>query len=1213
MKHSTKTTRSMPDSGLKIQLAVIALSLVTSTALADMATAPLFLTTNVKPNIMLMLDNSFSMAEEETITSPGTNYDPSITYPANANCSSTPMSDTDSINNNSTCSSAGGTWSNSTCKITITNTPNNSANCTAAGGTWSNSTCKKTITTKPHIYSTSISTGFYGNGTGTKCFSSAKNYTTNLSLPASVTTPTQKANYLNWYYSNEIAKQGTTLSRLTIVKNAATTMVDMLNDDVRLGLSRFNSDDGGYLLETVDTLDALKKAGIKTKISEITANASTPLAETMADIGRYYAAGSSNITLRAGNTNELTVPTVNALPSSLANVSSSTPNPIQYSCQKSFAVVLTDGLPSADQEIVNNYFLRDYDGDCSGANSSKCGKCKKDDGSDCSLTDNNKWYTNGGSTKSGDPDDRHYDMKRLYNYPFQCNNKTTATCVAGGSNANNSSDYFDDVTQALFEMDLRTDLRNDNESAKAKNNLTTYVIGFADPAINPATPGVNPLPKNAAIRGGGKFYYAGNEADLTAGLISAMQFISETNGSSSSVATNSTQFQTDTLIYQAIFDSSDWTGDLLAYKLTTEDTNGNGKLDTGEDTNNNGKIDAGEIGATLWKASEQVPAADDRNIYSYDGTKGIAFKWGELNASQKAILGTEPVLDYLRGGQDKEKSHTGGIYRNRSSLLGDIVNSDPLFVGHDNFGYATLPEGSDPTTKYEDFIAESRREMIYVAANDGMLHGFDASIGAEGGKEIFAYIPNAAITSALASLTDPNYNHKYINDGSPQAGDLYFNNAWHTVLIGGLGAGGKALYALDITDPDAFYENNVLWEFTDADLGYTLPQVNIVRTANIANPWVAIVANGYNSSSGKAALYIINIQTGTIVKKIEAETAGNNGLSSPITVDVDNDKIADYVYAGDLKGNMWKFDISSSDSSNWGVAYNGAPLFIATDTASPAATQAITSKPAVSKATATGQTTGTMVYFGTGKYFETNDNDVPNNPQIQSFYAIWDICDKTSAVGCNGAVTGRTALQQQSIFYEGSSGITDGGDVRLTTNCEVAYGTTVPTTTTSPCTTNINRRGWYLDLLSPSAGPQGERIVSTPLIRHGVIIFPTLIPITTPCTPGGASWLMELDQFFGSRLSGGTPIDLNNDGNVDDKDLIHIGDKTYAASGFKSTVGIIDTPAIINCEDGIDCKYASGSSGNMIMKKEKAPGNPPNPPNPPAAITGHRTSWRQLH
>jgi type IV pilus assembly protein PilY1 len=209
-------------------------------------------------------------------------------------------------------------------------------------------------------------------------------------------------------------------------------------------------------------------------------------------------------------------------------------------------------------------------------------------------------------------------------------------------------------------------------------------------------------------------------------------------------------------------------------------------------------------------------------------------------------------------------------------------------------------------------------------------------------------------------------------------------------------------------------------------------------------------------------------------------------------------------------------------------------------------------------------------------------------------------------------------LQEQAIEFEGSTGtitLSDGsttsGDIRVTSQCEVSYDGTVPGTTAAPCTANPNRRGWFLDLVPPSGVAQGERAVSTPVLRYDRVIFTTLIPITTTCSPGGTSWLMELDQHTGSRL-GGTPFDLNGDGRVNDADLVSIDGTAVAASGLKSNVGIIKTPAIISCEKGLDCKYASGSSSGLMTVKESAPTDDSGGGGGGGVLSGKRISWRQL-
>ncbi|MGZ4960108.1 MAG: hypothetical protein ACXV7J_12700 [Methylomonas sp.] len=552
----------------RLEATLALFTLFSATVYADVAQLPLFLTSSVKPNVMLMLDNSMSMGDALTISSSGTNYDSTKTYPTGANC------DINSLPNSST-----GTQTSTSTK----------AACQAANGSWNSKKSQCTTTTSsPVTYGTSIPTSFFGyksgNNIGTKCFASNISYTTSLTLPAYVSTATQRSNYLNWYYGNEIAKIGTTSTRLQVAKNAANFLVDSLTSDTRLGFTTFNNDNGGMLWEAIDDLVATKKSDIKNRVNATSANANTPLAETMADIGNYFATGSSNVVLRAGTSKASTVSKTNALPSALVNSTgwsgrtaiSGEPtfssSPIQQSCQRNFAVLITDGLPSSDRDISTNSYLNDYDGDCSGTHSNEC---------------------------------TTYDMKKAYPYPG--GNGATPNLSVNNAGSN-SSDYLDDVTQALYEMDLRPDLRNSYESKKAKNNLTTFVVGFADDAINPNLPGVNPLPRDAALQGGGKFYFAGSEAELSASLASAFSFIAEQSSASSSVATNSTQFQTDTLIYQAVFDSTDWSGNLKAFRILTEDLNGNKILDPGEDTNGNGKLDAGAIGPKIWDADALIPS-----------------------------------------------------------------------------------------------------------------------------------------------------------------------------------------------------------------------------------------------------------------------------------------------------------------------------------------------------------------------------------------------------------------------------------------------------------------------------------------------------------------------------------------------------------------------------------------------------------------------------
>lgn len=679
---------------------------------------------------------------------------------------------------------------------------------------------------------------------------------------------------------------------------------------------------------------------------------------------------------------------------------------------------------------------------------------------------------------------------------------------------------------------------------------------------------------HATLNGRGAMLNAKTPAAISAAFKSVLDNIEGRLSSAAAVALNTGSISADTRIYQARFNSATWAGELLAFPINSD----------------------GSIGAELWNAGDLIPLEASRNIITYDGSNGTPFQWGNLSATQKAALNTDITgttdtlgadrLAYLRGADSSEISN-GGPFRNRSaSVLGDIVNSAPIYVASPAFRYSDSLE-SAPYSSFQSTNA-TRTPMVYTGANDGMLHGFDATTGVEK----LAYVPNM-IYDNLSRLTSPQYSHTYYVDGTPTIGDAFFSGGWKTVLVGGLNAGGQGIYALDITNPDSFGGSNVLWEFTDSDLGYTFSRPNIVRMAN--GVWAAVFGNGYNnteadgnaSSTGDAVLFIVNLQTGAIIKKISTKTGTSDdplGLSRPnafatvTPIDSNGDAIVDAIYAGDLFGNVWKFDVSNSNPASWQSAFGAAtptPLFTACASATvpcPAADiQPITSRMDVGRGP---QGSGIMVYFGTGKYVGSDDI---SDSSTQTFYGILDR---------NTPITDRSSLLQQKIIFEGSiatqGGTTPPFDVRATTDNSM--------TTES---------GWYLDLIPPSTVAEGERVVSDPILNAGRIIFTTLIPDTAACSFGGQGWLMELDALSGSRLAY-TPFDLTDDGKFTNDDLIELPDGTIVAVSGKKDDQILSTPGILN--DGKrEFKYISGSAGNVNVTVESTSGPRPG-----------RQSWQQL-
>lgn len=701
----------------------------------------------------------------------------------------------------------------------------------------------------------------------------------------------------------------------------------------------------------------------------------------------------------------------------------------------------------------------------------------------------------------------------------------------------------------------------------------------------PATPVSSPRPDN--------YYLAGEADQMVDSLTQAFARIStELRSSASSVAANSTRLGSDTAVFQAAFDSTNWSGELQAFRV-----------------NEDGTIND----VASWTATSELDAISDANlsnrkIFSItppadgDGgslisTSGIDFTWLDLAASQKdalkKIAGSELLvsdtvgqqrLSYLRGSRLLEQP--SGLLRKRDSRLGDIVNSDPQFVHQQDFGYLLLDRsavfsGDNIGAAYKVFRQSAeyldRPPMVVVAANDGMLHGFDATIGGSGGTELFAYVPHAAIEN-LYELTLPDYAHRFYVDGSPRLADVWFGSHWGTIAVGVTGAGGRSVFALDITDPDSMSNADVLWEFSHPSMGYTTGQPAIAPLPN--GEFGVIVTSGYETGQADGMIWILNPTDGSIIKSITVKNSGD--LGAPLVVDLNGDRVADRIYVGDTDGNLWRFDLVSANTLAWkapsGLSLGIAPkpLYIARD--ANGLRQAITA-PLASAFNEDGLHT---LFFGTGSFYRVDDNVVPADPNMETFYGVIDRGEQ---------ITGRDGFLEQSILVE-----TTVEDLRV----RGISADEMPT----------GADGWYIDLAWQSSfggpGKAGERVVSRAVVRGDRVIFATVIPNPDPCAFGGESWVMELNTFHGGRLDYAV-FDLNGDGLFDDDDWITVTDENdndvrIPPSGIAPDINIVKTPAIIaGVGDNQDeVKVMSGSSGEMIRISERG------------AVGVGRQSWRQL-
>jgi type IV pilus assembly protein PilY1 len=652
------------------------------------------------------------------------------------------------------------------------------------------------------------------------------------------------------------------------------------------------------------------------------------------------------------------------------------------------------------------------------------------------------------------------------------------------------------------------------------------------------------------------YFFVSNAGELGDQLTKAFEEILAVVGSASSVAVNSTKLDSSTVTYQATFNSENWEGDLRAFEFLND---GSGNL----------------ASTPIWSAEDELPAANNRNIYTTVDTPSndnlsVEFEWSQLTTDEKTTLSdvgvTEDVVNYIRGDQQNEQQN-GGTLRNRGSLIGDIIDSSPEFVGQQNFGYGALADG-DPDTddegdQYRDYLDEksTRDRVVFVGANDGMLHAFNAGNYDSGsgefdqgtGEEVFGYVPEA-VHANLPALTDPGYEHRYYVNGSLTAADAYIdaNNSgttrWHTVLAGAFAHGHKGIFALDVAESgttglkvdSASADETPMWEFTPEN----------VADNDVAAEIGNVLGNGYNSDNGNATLFVVDLETGEPITDGVIKTGTGGGLATPFIVDENGDRSADYAYAGDLDGNMWRFNLDPT-SNDFGIAYTSqgdpAPLFRAEGPdGNP---QPITSQPVVG-VPPQGRN-GVMVYFGTGKYFAVGDSSLPDNPQIQSVYGVHDDGGNQASGASrqnDGSVSG---LVEQTIENQAEVDV-DGEDVNLRriSDNDVDY-------------TDANTEGWYLDLAYEGVG-SGEQVVSSPVLRFGNLSITTFEPTDDPCQFGGRSWFMQVDALTGARLDG-SAIDVNNDGIIDEDDLVDLdGDGNPDAVSGRQLGGVIAQPVVIN-------------------------------------------------
>lgn len=623
---------------------------------------------------------------------------------------------------------------------------------------------------------------------------------------------------------------------------------------------------------------------------------------------------------------------------------------------------------------------------------------------------------------------------------------------------------------------------------------------------------------HAAINSRGEFFSVDTPEAMVQAFDDILKRIADRKSTAARPAINSGQVSADendegkviTVSYQTSYASDDnWSGDVKRFEKSW-----------------NAQNNAFET-AKVWSAESQVPPWASRNIkIAGDSNNGLVnFTWA--NAGSANTVGTlaywlnrnpensnvvdnraRQRLEYLKGNRSGE----GTTFRQRSGVLGDFYSSTPAVVSGARY-LVNVTNALENTTTYTTFAANAARRTprVYVGGNDGMLHAFNAKTGVEE----FAFIPSA-VFNKLNKLTGSNYSHEFYVEGTPVIADVFTGSEWRTILVGTLKAGGKSIFALDITTPG---DEKLLWEFDDSKLsastvkmGYSFAQPTIARLHT--GKWAVVIGNGYESegnTSGKAALFIIDAMQGDLLKSLEVQgTAGvANGLSTAKLGDFNADGVADYAYAGDLQGNMWRFDLlrgNRSESapftradddttalSDFKVAYGGAPLFRATFNN---IRQPITSAPSL---VLHPNGRGYLVVFGTGKFFETGDKE-GNKSIAQSVYGIWD--KQTLGQASSNPGISRSSLQQQSISEQTTVSAADGTtrQGRVISNNAIDWST---------------QNGWYLNLVQSD----GEMVVENMSQLGRTIFMQSLVPNDDPCGDGAANWTYALNPFTGGRTA----------------------------------------------------------------------------------------------
>ena len=890
----------------------------------------------------------------------------------------------------------------------------------------------------------------------------------------------EKQNFANWFTYHR--------TRIAIFKGALGRALANYQDKIRVGWALFNYSNGhvdssGNIQRKIAQMDLSTLKTTLADIYNIDADHSTPSRTTLDVIGQYFK--------KIDTTNPWrTTPSSSEV----------------LSCRRSANFMMTDGYYNDDYSSAGNV-----------------------DGQDGSVI--------GTAYPGGNVD--HYIAAK----PFSDSYSNTMADVAMQYFVNDLQPatankilpvegdiaYWQHLTQYMVGLGVKGVLDSSTPAAKAATlaAIKAGTLSWPDPGTNTTSGRIDDM-WHAAVNTGGDFYSVNDSEELSAAIAESLGKAAGREAKEAGVAVSSETVVSGSLKLVPKYNSSAWTGGLDAYTLSS-----NGTATT----------------SPTWSAS--IPAWATRQLFTWTGTAPEVFDYDTLSGTNKTTMGSKALVDWVRG--DTSNEDATDPYRSRGGAkFGDFVDSSPVYIKEPiKLGYELI-DASYST--YETLKAARTSSVVFLGGNDGIMHAFDGGTGIE----VFGFLPQAGLIK-LPLIAQKNYGttanpHQYVIDGPAFETDAYIKPrgasavGWTNVVIASMGAGGTGFFALHVptTSPTALDSNAVMWEQSSAnagygdDIGYIIGKMATGKIAGggLGDGWKAFVGNGVDSKNGKAALLVVDLASGNIDKEIVVDSSGSNGLMGVSLIQDDKNAVIG-AYAGDLKGNVWRFDFESpTDTAKWKVGFNGEPLF--------RAGQAITAAPMSFPRT---PAVGRIVSFGTGRLISASD---PDSVTVESVYGVLDDTPVgASSVGnpspFEAVSVDRSKLASRTLSVTPTN--INGTDYFTLTGVDIDWNTQL---------------GWYFDL--PIT--RQRMLLSPQRLASKYVLMQTVVPATTPVAcevSKGDGYTYIVDISTGRQLS--DPIfDTNNDGTVGG------GDAAFA--GYKSTSGVFGATDIVSVDTS-----GSGSGG----------------------------------